>query len=110
MDQFNVEQFINAYLKRDTAWQLSASCLGLWEHFDLDEKREKDVPAAKRRSLKRICDSCPVKQECLEDTLLFSEEHTYRAGLMPSERKRLMTKLGIPSWDQKLKLLRSGRR
>lgn len=109
MEQFDVLAFIDAINRRNTDWKYAASCQGLWDYFDLDEKREKDIPTAKRNQLKRICESCPVKQECLEDTLLFSDEHTYRAGLMPSERKRLMVKLGIPSWDRKLKLLREWR-
>lgn len=109
MEQFDVLAFIDAINRRDTTWHYGASCNGLWEDFDLDEKREKDIPAAKRKLLKRICDECPVKTQCLEDTLLFSDEHTFRAGLMPSERKRLMDRLGIPSWERKLKLLREWR-
>lgn len=109
MDQFNVPQFVDAINRRDTTWHYAASCQGLWEDFDLDEKRESDIPATKRNLLKRICDGCPVKTQCLEDTLLFSDTGTFRAGLMPSERKALMVKLGIPTWDQKLKLLREWR-
>lgn len=104
----NRNELIYAITNRDTTWMQAASCLGLWEEFDLNEKREKDIPGAKRKMLKRICGECPVKVECLEDTLLFSDEHTFRAGMMPSERKQLMTRLGIPTWDQKQKIIRNG--
>lgn len=38
-----------------------------------------------------ICETCPVRQECLEDalTLQISDDHGIRGGLTPEQRRGL---------------------
>jgi len=96
-----------AYLN-DTSrdWMKQAHCAEMYDEFDLNEENERKVPAEKIKLLRKICEGCPVKQQCLEDTLLFSDEYTFRAGLMPTERKRLMSKTGELSWFEKQQILK----
>lgn len=81
-------------------WHDRAACKGLSEFFDMDSG-EASIPRDELAMMRKICASCPVLEECLADTLHFSDEYTFRAGYTPSERKRLMRKLGIPSWTRK---------
>jgi len=110
MNNDAVERFIEAWKSyvqdgsRD--WMKQAHCAEMYDEFDLNEENERKVPAEKIKLLRKICEGCPVKQECLNDTLLFSDEHTFRAGLMPSERKRLMSKSGELTWDKKQQILK----
>lgn len=71
---------------KDTHWTYWAACSGLGELFDLDTPKDRGAPHL--RLLKRICDSCPVFDECLADTLKFEDEYTFRAGMSPIERAR----------------------
>ena len=104
-----MQDFLEAFKQRlSRDWIQQANCAEMWEEFDIDEDTEGDVSLYKRRTLQKICDACPVKQECLDDALFYSEEYTFRAGLMPKERRQLMKQLGIPSWEEKQKALRNG--
>lgn len=76
-------------------------CVGLTEFFDYEE--ESRYNSEETRMLRRICNECPFKQECLEDALEYSDEYTFRAGMTPSERRVLMRAMGIPSWEEKQK-------
>ncbi len=105
----SIESFIQALKHRSDTWMSAAACQGLWEYFDFDRyERESDIARTELNMLRRICDSCPVKAECLEDTLLFSDTYTFRAGMTPRERKDLMAKLDIPTWERKQYYLRGG--
>lgn len=89
-------------------WWESAACKGLSEFFDMDSG-EASVPRDEILMMRNICKGCPALQECLADTLYYSDEYTFRAGMTPSERKRLMRKMGIPSWTRKqMATLKSG--
>lgn len=89
-------------------WWESAACKGLSEFFDMDSG-EACIPRDEIAMMKNICKSCPALQECLDDTLAYSDEFTFRAGMTPSERKRLMRKLGIKSWTRKqMETMQSG--
>lgn len=80
-------------------------CAGLSEMFDYDDPSEQ--PNSKTTKMMReVCQACPVREECLKDALHYSDEFTFRAGMTPAERKRLMIVLGIPSWDEKQKAIR----
>jgi len=85
------------YQKR---WYDRAACKGLSEFFDTD-CGDNSIPQDQLTLMKKICGSCPVIEECLQDSLDFSEEYTFRAGLTASQRKKLMRKLGIKSWTRK---------
>jgi len=89
-------------------WWESAACKGLSEFFDMDAG-EACIPREEIAMMRRICQGCPALNECLADTLAFSDEYTFRAGLLPSQRKKLMRKLGIKSWTRKqMETMQSG--
>jgi WhiB family redox-sensing transcriptional regulator len=81
-------------------WYERAACKGLSEFFDTD-CGDSSIPHDQLVMMKKICAGCPVLEECLADTLHFSDEYTFRAGMTATERKRLMRKLGIRSWTRK---------
>lgn len=92
----------------DRSWTQFAACAGLEEFFDMDAG-EACLPREEIKMMRAICKGCPALEECLADTLHYSDEYTFRAGMTPSERKRLMRKLGIPSWTRKqMAVLNSG--
>lgn len=81
-------------------WWEAAACKGLSEFFDMD-RGEASISNGDIQFMRRICKTCPALNECLEDTLAFSDEFTFRAGMTPSQRRKLMRKLGIKSWTRK---------
>jgi hypothetical protein len=106
----NAEAFLKAYreaLDTREEWTAQASCSGLWEYFDADYKQELGEGANDTHAMmKQICAKCPVLEQCLNDTLLYSDEYGFRAGMFPKERKALMKRLGTMSWEAKQKVLR----
>ena len=105
----NAERFLKAYREaqdlRDE-WTFQASCAGLWEYFDADYKQQLPNQNETYPMMKEICANCPVFEQCLNDTLLYSDEYGFRAGMFAKERKELMKKLGTMSWEAKQKVLR----
>jgi hypothetical protein len=96
-------------LKQDENWyDTLPSCRGLHELFDFDGKW-KTHNSNETNMMRKICASCPVINECLEDTLRYGDVHTFRAGMLPSERLRLMRKLGLKTWDEKQEEFRKER-
>ena len=91
-----------------TGWKDEASCIGLWEDFDLDEEGTPDKH--KVATLRRICNECPVREKCLEDSLEYSDEFTFRGGMTPTERNKMMRLLGIPNWGRKQQNIRNLKR
>lgn len=89
-------------------WWEAAACKGLSEFFDMD-RGEASIPISDIQFMRKICKSCPAFDECLDDTLKFSDEYTFRAGMTPTQRKKLMRKLGIKSWTRKqMETMQSG--
>lgn len=69
------------------SWRDSAACVG--RPLDLFFDRAKVPPAAKR-----LCASCPVRAECLEDALAVeaddhSKRYGIRGGLLSGERHKI---------------------
>lgn len=89
----------------DISWKSQASCIGLVDEFDYNYDESREV-IGDERLLRKICNSCPVIDQCLADTLYYSDEYTFRAGMTPKERKILMKTLGIPSWEKKQEIAR----
>jgi hypothetical protein len=77
-------------------WTDRAACLGasgdLW--FP-------DRGLSKERSARRMCwEICTVREQCLDDSLRFEEQHGIRGGLNDKERKRIIRDLKrSDSWD-----------
>lgn len=83
-------------------WWDSASCKGLWYEFDQDtETNTARIKPEDTDQLRKICAQCPVRESCLEDALIHSDEYTFRAGFTAKERQQMMKKLGIQSWTRK---------
>lgn len=87
-------------------WLQRASCVGLYDFFDVDEG-DRTINGVTLKTLQAICSECPVYQECLNDTLFYADEYTFRAGMLPTERRKLMRKIGELSWDKKQEVLRN---
>lgn len=83
----------------ENRWHDRASCKGLDYVFDYDDMERTDP--ATRKLLRKICSTCPVFEECLQDTIKYSDEYTFRAGMTPRERKVFFTKIGNKSWKAK---------
>ena len=71
-------------------WSKRALCVGDWVLFDSDGTWEE---RPKWRKAIAICDTCPVKRECLADAMQSEAGETtrtgIRGGLTPPARKRL---------------------
>lgn len=106
----NAEAFITAYKQVQGTrqeWTSQAGCIDLYDFFDADFKQELGEGYRETYQLmKDICASCPVFEQCLNDTLLYSDEYGFRAGMFGRERKALMKRLGTMSWEAKQKVLR----
>ena len=66
-------------------WQDSAACA----EVDGDIFFPEDVGGVSTRSVVKICESCPVKDECLELALRNQHEYGIWGGLTPVQRKKL---------------------
>jgi len=112
MNEEQFRQTMRNALAERAEWTDKAGCHGLWEVFDMDYD-DTDINGKKSYAewlplMRTICDACPVKQQCLDDSVLFSDAYGFRAGLTAKERYRLrITAGGINSetWHQKQKLL-----
>lgn len=88
-------------IRQDEKWyDTLPACRGLHETFDYDNMKA-SYNSHEVQFMRRVCASCPVKEQCLEDTLRYGDVHTFRAGMIPSERLRLLRKLGLKTWDEK---------
>lgn len=83
-----------ASLENEERWQDFAACKGMDpviffgpEHAEtVKEKRDREDEA------KAVCNSCPVKEECLEYALDAREAYGIWGGLTELERKALLRK------------------
>jgi WhiB family redox-sensing transcriptional regulator len=64
-------------------WQESAVCAQTDPEVFFPEK------GGSTREAKKICITCPVRQECLEDALVKDEGFGIRGGLSVRERRKL---------------------
>lgn len=94
-------------------WTDQANCHGLWEVFDMDYTGSEDNSFVNLLPvMRKICNDCPVKQQCLEDSMLFSDAYGFRAGMTSRERARLRTQtrsadpIMATTWDNKQHILR----
>lgn len=62
------------------------------ERPDLTKRQRDVINSTRGREARRVCEYCPVKQECLETNLL--EPHGIFAGLTPLARAELALKAG----------------
>lgn len=78
-------------------WKEQAVCatVGAEMFFPPDEDSQGGVVPSLYRQAKRICNTCPVRAECLEyilareGTVQVAQRHGVWGGLTPSERARV---------------------
>jgi hypothetical protein len=77
-------------------WRDRAKCflLGIDPNFFFPERKPGASTANQARGIKELCSGCPVKEECLEDSIktetLSNHGMGFRGGLSPDERKVLI--------------------
>ena len=71
----------------DMSWQKQASCLGAHPDLFFPER------GASSREAKAVCQSCPVRQDCLDFALDAGEKFGIWGGL--SERQRILIRRGM---------------
>ena len=78
-------------------WWLDAACKNSDpDLFAPDTSWPTYIQYAYGKEAIKICDTCPVKDECLMDSLKMGDiRFTIRGGLRPQARFRLAKKLGI---------------
>jgi WhiB family redox-sensing transcriptional regulator len=78
-------------LRTDDAWQVKAACRGpqATVFFPPSTFERKDEKLERERRAKAICDTCAVKQPCLDYAMRIREPHGIWGGLAESERKRI---------------------
>lgn len=74
-------------------WQERAACRGpqAAAFFPPSHLERKDEREAREDRAKAICDSCPVRNPCLDYAMEIKEPHGIWGGLNELERKRLIT-------------------
>lgn len=81
-------------------WQKQAACRGMMR----DETQPKffilrtDGPSVLRRA-RKVCDDCPVKQECLDFAIRFNISEGIWGGLSGRQRRNLRHDEGITGSD-----------
>ena len=78
-------------------WQIRAACRGphATVFFPPPRFERKDEKVEREARAKDICQSCPVRGECLEYALGIREPHGIWGGLSEGERKELLAKRGV---------------
>lgn len=74
------------------AWKTRAACRGVDPNLFFPPTNTNSKRPRKRDPFSQarlICSTCPVKQECLEEAVLFEDFHGMRAGLEPEELRRV---------------------
>jgi WhiB family redox-sensing transcriptional regulator len=80
-------------------WRKHATCLGLSPDMFYPEKFSGQSVA---NNAKRICASCPVREECLTDAINTVDYFGVRSGMTPKERKREATRRTCASRDAQM--------
>ncbi len=80
----------------DTTWQMKAACRGPQAavFFPPPQFERKDEKLEREARAKEICQTCAVKEPCLDYAVSIREPHGIWGGLNENERKALMLKVG----------------
>ncbi len=76
----------------DDQWEVKAACRGPQAavFFPPSHLERRDERLARERAAKAICDHCPVRRPCLDESLRIREPHGVWGGLSETERKQLL--------------------
>lgn len=77
-------------------WQVKAACRGPQAavFFPPPQFERKDEKLEREARAKEICQTCAVKEPCLDYAVSIREPHGIWGGLNENERKALMLKVG----------------
>lgn len=80
----------------DTTWQMKAACRGPQAavFFPPPQFERKDEKLEREARAKEICQTCAVKEPCLDYAVSIREPHGIWGGLNENERKALLLKVG----------------
>ena len=80
----------------DTTWQMKAACRGPQAavFFPPPQFERKDEKLEREARAKEICQTCAVKEPCLDYAVSIREPHGIWGGLNENERKALLLKAG----------------
>ena len=80
----------------DTTWQMKAACRGPQAavFFPPPQFERKDEKLEREARAKEICQTCAVKEPCLDYAVSIREPHGIWGGLNENERKALVLKVG----------------
>ncbi|WP_422744414.1 WhiB family transcriptional regulator [Mycobacterium sp. WMMD1722] len=71
-------------------WEANARCLGLpTEIFFIADTTKGSRRIAHEKRAKRICEQCPVRQNCLSFAVTSGQQHGIWGALTPRERRQL---------------------
>lgn len=74
---------VKAQLVQDADWQDYANCLGVDPDLFFPER------GASTKEAKEVCQSCVVREQCLEFALVNSEKFGIWGGMSERERRRI---------------------
>jgi len=80
-------------LRTEVEWQLKAACRGpqAAAFFPPTGPERREEKRMRESDAKAICDSCGVRDACLEYALMIREQHGIWGGLSETERRQLLT-------------------
>lgn len=76
------------------AWRDEAACLGMDTEMFFDKEKHQGkrgvfAPSPATERALKTCRSYPVRVECLEDELQYSDQHGVRGGYTARDRSRM---------------------
>ena len=79
--------------RRDDDWQIKAACRGPQAavFFPPPQFERKDEKQEREARAKQICETCSVREPCLDYAISIREPHGIWGGLNEVERKQLLT-------------------
>lgn len=80
----------------DNSWQLKAACRGPQAavFFPPPQFERKDEKLEREARAKEICQTCSVKEPCLDYAVAIREPHGIWGGLNENERKSILVRAG----------------
>lgn len=70
-----------------TNWHEQAACYGLKTNmFYYADLERGPIKTLRIQMAKAVCNTCPVKAECLADAMLRHDNHSIQGGTTPEER------------------------
>lgn len=77
-------------------WQQRAACNDRPEPFYYSDNERREAREEKDRVAQKICELCPVKRECLVDSVVRREPYGTWGGVTQGERAAVLARLPHP--------------